>query len=385
MMVAPARIRLGMVGGGEDAFIGAVHRMAARLDDRFVFIAGALSSSPEKAKRSGLALGLDPARSYGTYAEMFASEKQRSDGIEVVSIVTPNASHAAIAIAALEAGVHVICDKPLCTTSEQAARIARAVKASGKRFAVTYNYTGYPMVREARALVKNGAIGRVRTVQVEYAQEWLSTPLESSGQKQAAWRTDPAQSGAGGAIGDIGTHAFNIAEFITGETVSELLADLQSFVPGRRLDDNAQILLRFASGSRGSLWASQVAPGNENALRIRVFGESGALTWAQEDPNELIVAKLGELPRRMTRGSGLATAAAQRVTRIPGGHPEGYLEAFATIYSEVAQAIRAEGPADSGITFPGIVEGIRGVSFIEAAIRSAAANGTWTPVAACSV
>jgi predicted dehydrogenase len=385
MMVAPARIRLGMVGGGEDAFIGAVHRMAARLDDRFVFIAGALSSSPEKAKRSGLALGLDPARSYGTYAEMFASEKQRSDGIEVVSIVTPNASHAAIAIAALEAGVHVICDKPLCTTSEQAARIARAVKASGKRFAVTYNYTGYPMVREARALVKNGAIGRVRTVQVEYAQEWLSTPLESSGQKQAAWRTDPAQSGAGGAIGDIGTHAFNIAEFITGETVSELLADLQSFVPGRRLDDNAQILLRFASGARGSLWASQVAPGNENALRIRVFGESGALTWAQEDPNELIVAKLGELPRRMTRGSGLATAAAQRVTRIPGGHPEGYLEAFATIYSEVAQAIRAEGPADSGITFPGIVEGIRGVSFIEAAIRSAAANGTWTPVAACSV
>jgi predicted dehydrogenase len=280
--------------------------------------------------------------------------------------------------------VHVICDKPLCTTNEEAARIAKAVKASGKSFAVTYNYTGYPMVREARALVKNGAIGKVRTVQVEYAQEWLSTPLESSGQKQAAWRTDPAQSGAGGAIGDIGTHAFNIAEFITGDTVIELLADLQSFVPGRRLDDNAQILLRFASGARGSLWASQVAPGNENALRIRVFGESGALTWAQEDPNELIVAKLGELPRRMTRGSSLATADAQRVTRIPGGHPEGYLEAFATIYSEVAQAIRAEGTTDGGVTFPGIVEGIRGVSFIEAAIRSAVANGTWAKLTACS-
>ncbi len=378
-----ARIRLGMVGGGEGAFIGAVHRMAARLDDHYVLVAGALSSQSDKAKRSGIAIGLVPVRSYGSYAEMFAAEAQRPDGIEAVAIVTPNASHADIAIAALDAGVHVLCDKPLCTTLAEAERIVAAVERSGRLFAVTYNYTGYPMVREARALVAAGAIGHVRTVQVEYAQDWLSGPLETSGQKQAAWRTDPAQSGAGGAIGDIGTHAFNLAEFITGDTVTSLLADLQSFVPGRRVDDNAQILLRFGSGVRGALWVSQVAPGNENALRIRVFGETGSLTWAQEQPNHLDVVRLGEPLRRITRGSSTANVAAQRVTRIPGGHPEGYLEAFATIYTEVAHAIRAarkHGTPDPAVAYPTLADGLRGVAFIEAAVKSSRSGSSWQHV-----
>lgn len=381
-MKADRRIRLGMVGGGEGAFIGGVHRMAARLDDRFVLVAGALSSTPEKSKRSGAALGLDVARSYGSYTDMFAAERLRPDGIEAVSIVTPNSSHADIAVAALDAGVHVLCDKPLCTTSADAQRIAHAVTASGLIFAVTYNYTGYPMVREARALVRDGAIGRVRVVQVEYAQEWLAGPLEDTGQKQAAWRTDPSQSGPGGATGDIGTHAFQLAEYITGDAVSELLADLQSFVPGRRVDDNAHVLLRFASGARGALWASQVAPGNENALRIRIYGERGGLEWEQEHPNQLRIAELGKAPRVHTRGSGLAHADAQRVTRIPGGHPEGYLEAFATIYSDVADAIQARRTVGASATavFPGIQDGIRGVAFISAALRSSKANAGWVRV-----
>lgn len=381
-MTADRRIRLGMVGGGEGAFIGGVHRMAARLDDRYVLVAGALSSTPEKSKRSSAALGMDIARSYGSYADMFATERQRPDAVEAVSIVTPNSSHADIAVAALAAGFHVLCDKPLCTTSADAQRIAYAVTASGLIFAVTYNYTGYPMVREARALVRDGAIGRVRVVQVEYAQEWLAEPLEDTGQKQAAWRTDPSQSGPGGATGDIGTHAFQLAEFITGDAVSELCADLQSFVPGRRVDDNAHVMLRFASGARGSLWASQVAPGNENALRIRIYGEAGGLEWEQEHPNQLRVAELGKAPRVHTRGSGLAHADAQRVTRVPGGHPEGYLEAFATIYSEVADAIQARrtGAASATAVFPGIQDGVRGVAFISAALRSSQTNASWVRV-----
>ncbi len=375
------RIRLGMVGGGEGAFIGAVHRMAARLDDHYILVAGALSSTPEKAKRSGIAIGLEPARSYSSYAEMFAAERARADGIDAVAIVTPNNSHADIAVAALAAGVHVICDKPLCTTGAEAARIARAAGQSDRLFAVTYNYTGYPMVREARALIESGVIGRVRTVQVEYAQEWLSGPLEASGQKQAAWRTDPAQSGAGGAIGDIGTHAFNLAEFILGDKVAELLADLSSFVPGRRLDDNAQILLRFAGGARGALWTSQVAPGNENGLRIRIYGDQGGLAWMQENPNHLEVVRIGDAPGRVTRGGVNVSPMAQRVTRIPSGHPEGYLEAFATIYSDIAHAIgahRTGSPVAAEVMYPGLDEGIRGIAFIEAAVSSSRANGRWT-------
>lgn len=382
---AEAPIRLGMVGGGEGAFIGAVHRMAARLDGHYRLVAGALSSTPEKALRSAAALGLDPARSYGDFAQMAKREARLKDGIEAVAIVTPNDMHAPVALAFLKAGFHVICDKPLTRTLKEARRLAAAAEKSGRIFCVTHNYTGYPMVRQARAMVAAGELGEIRVVQVEYPQDWLTTDLESSGQKQAQWRTDPARSGAGGCIGDIGTHAYNLADFVTGVAVQELSADLTTFVAGRRVDDNVQILLRYANGARGMLWASQVAPGNENNLKLRVYGTKGGLEWRQEEPNTLVHSPFGEAPRRITRGSGAAGPEAARVTRIPGGHPEGYLEAFATIYTEAAQAIRAArrgAPAPAQALFPTVVDGVKGVAFIEAAIASSRANGTWVAPAA---
>ncbi len=378
------RIRLGMVGGGEGAFIGAVHRMAARLDDHYTFVAGCLSSTPEKAQRSGEALGLDPARIYNDFAEMARREARRKDGIEAVSIVTPNHMHAPAAAAFLKAGIHVICDKPLTTTLKEALKLKALVQKSGLIFAVTHNYTGYPMVRHARAMVEAGELGDIRVVQVEYAQDWLTTRLEDSGQKQAGWRTDPKRAGAGGCIGDIGTHAYNLADYITGIPVSALCAELSAFVPGRALDDNAQIMLRFANGARGLLWASQVAPGNENALAIRIYGSKGGLSWRQEHPNQLLWSPLGEAPRVISRGTGAANAAAARVTRIPSGHPEGYLEGFATIYAEVARGIIAArsgaAPAPE-VHFPTIDDGVKGVAFIEAAVRSSAAGARWVPLA----
>ncbi len=380
---APQPIRLGMVGGGEGAFIGAVHRMAARLDGHYALVAGALSATPDKAHRSGATLGLDPARVYANFSDMARREARREDGIEAVSIVTPNHLHAPAALAFLRAGVHVICDKPLTTTLADAKRLQRAAEASGRIFCVTHNYTGYPMVRQARAMVAAGDLGDIRVVQVEYPQDWLSTDLETTGQKQAEWRTDPARAGAGGCIGDIGTHAFNLADFITGLPVAELSAELSTFVSGRRLDDNVQILLRYANGARGMLWASQVAPGNENNLQIRVYGTKGGLTWRQEHPNQLLWSPLGEATRVLSRGTGSAGPEAARVTRIPGGHPEGYLEAFATIYAEVAHAIRAQ---QAGVTrppevnFPTIRDGVQGVAFIDAAVRSSRADAKWTPL-----
>lgn len=315
------RIRLGMIGGGEGAFIGAVHRLVARLDDHYAFIAGALSATPEKSRRSGRALGLDPARAYPDFAKMLAAEAKRPDGIEAVAIVTPNHVHAAAAEACLVAGVHVICDKPLAATLVEGRRLARIAGRSDRLFAVTYTYTGYPMVREARARVAAGELGRLRVVQVEYAQDWLTEPLERSGQKQAAWRTDPARAGKGGAIGDIGTHAFQLAEFVTGLRVESLCADLQSFVPRRRLDDNAHILLRLAKGARGALWASQVAPGNENGLRLRIYGDKGGMSWSQEHPNQLLWSPYREPTRILLRGGAGLGPDAARVTRIPPGHP----------------------------------------------------------------
>ena len=288
------RIRLGMVGGGEGAFIGAVHRIASRIDDHYVFVAGALSSTAEKAKRSGAALGLDPNRAYPDFETMAREEAKRPDGIEAVSIVTPNHMHAGPALAFLKAGIHVICDKPLTTSLKEAKALQAAAKKSGLIFAVTHNYTGYPMVRQARAMVKAGELGEIRVVQVEYPQDWLAEPLEKTGQKQADWRTDPKRSGAGGCIGDIGTHAYNLADFITGLSVDELSAELTTFVRGRKLDDNTQILLRYANGARGSLWASQVAIGNENNLRIRVYGTKGGIAWSQENPNYLHVSPIGK-------------------------------------------------------------------------------------------
>jgi predicted dehydrogenase len=374
------RLRLGMVGGGEGAFIGAVHRIAARLDDEYVLVAGALSSTPEKALRSGQAIGLEASRTYGDYREMARKEAQREDGVEVVSIVTPNHEHMAAALAFIETGVHVICDKPLTTTLESALKLKAAVQRSGCIFAVTHNYTGYPMVRQARAMVQTAELGDIRIIQVEYPQDWLTERLESTGQKQAEWRTDPARAGAGGCIGDIGTHAYNLADFIVGIPVKELCAELTTFVQGRNLDDNAQILLRYANGARGALWSSQVAPGNENGLRIRVYGTKGGLEWNQVNPNYLYWSAFGRPTQIIARGSPAAGTAAARVTRIPPGHPEGYLEGFANIYQEIAQAIRAARSGlmpDAAVTFPTIDDGVRGVAFIEAAVASSKGGARW--------
>jgi predicted dehydrogenase len=380
------RLRLGMVGGGEGAFIGAVHRIAARIDDEWELVAGAFSSDPARGRRSGIDLRLDPQRCYGSFKEMAAAEATRSDRIDAVAIVTPNHVHHPAASAFLAAGIDVICDKPLCRTMGEARDLVAQVSASGRLFAITYNYTGYPMVRQAREMVAAGELGTIRTIQAEYAQDWLSTDLETTGQKQADWRTDPARSGAGGAIGDIGTHAFNLAEFIAGQECAELAADLSTFVAGRRLDDNAQMLLRFARGARGALWASQVAPGNENGLAIRIHGEKAALSWRQEHPNQLVFSRLGQPPVALSRGGPTIGAAAAHATRLPSGHPEGYLEGFAQLYRDVAAQLRArqaEIAVDPLTTLvPSIREGVRGMAFVTAAIASSAADGAWTAIQA---
>ncbi|HEX6013043.1 MAG TPA: Gfo/Idh/MocA family oxidoreductase [Geminicoccaceae bacterium] len=384
---ARRKLRLGMVGGGQGAFIGAVHRMAARLDGRYELVAGAFSSTPEKSKASGAELGLEPSRCYGGFEEMAEREKGRGgDSIDVVSIVTPNHVHFAAAKEFLDRGVHVICDKPLTTTLKDARALAELVDRSGCVFALTHNYTGYPMVRQARQMVADGLLGKIRVVQAEYAQDWLTTKLEDTGQKQAEWRTDPARSGPAGSTGDIGTHAMNLACFVTGLELDSLAADLATFVEGRPLDDNAHVMLRFAGGAKGMLWASQVAPGNENALRLRVYGDKGGLTWAQEDPNYLHFALLGEPPRLIRRGGAGAGPVAGRVTRIPAGHPEGYLEGFANLYADAAELIWAklEGrEPDPGATLvPTVRDGLAGVRFIEAVVESSRNGGAWVKAGA---
>jgi predicted dehydrogenase len=378
-----SRIRLGMVGGGIDAFIGAVHRIAARLDDKFELVAGALSSTAERAHESGAVLGLDPQRTYGDFKEMAAREAKRENGIEAVAIVTPNHMHYPVAREFLKRGIHVICDKPVTSTLADAKKLAKLVERSDALFVLTHNYTGYPMVRHARELVRTGMLGEIRVVQVEYAQDWLAEPLEQTGQKQAAWRTDPARSGAGGATGDIGTHAYNLAEFVTGLTLEALAADVHTFVRGRKLDDNAHVLLRYKGGAKGMLWCSQVAAGQENGLRLRVYGTKGGLEWAQEDPNYLYWSKLGEPRQRVTRSGAGAGAAAARVTRTPSGHPEGYLEGFANIYSEAAAAINAKKAGkrvDPEVLYPAIEDGVKGVAFVEACVASSRRNGAWISV-----
>ncbi len=374
------RIRLGMVGGGRDAFIGAVHRIAARLDDQYELVAGCFSSSAEKSMASGADLGVDPKRTYASFAEMARTEARGKDGIEAVAIVTPNHMHAPVAMEFLRRGIHVICDKPLTATLPEAKKLAKAAEASGVVFALTHNYTGYPMIRQAAQMVREGALGEIRLVQVEYAQDWLAEPIEQSGQKQADWRTDPARTGAGGATGDIGTHAYNLARFVTGLRLESLAADLQSFVPGRRVDDNGNVLMRFAGEARGMLWCSQVATGLENNLKLRVYGTKASVEWSQEDPNYLWVGPLNAPRYRLTRGGAGSGADAARVSRIPPGHPEGYLEGFANIYAEAARAIlaRRDGVAlDPAVTFPGLAEGVEGVAFVDACVRSSRKNGAW--------
>ena len=379
------RLRLGMVGGGPGGFIGAVHRIAARLDDRFELVAAALSSDPARARAAALDLHIVPERAYGSFTEMASAEASRKDRIDAVAIVTPNHLHYAPAKAFLEAGIHVICDKPLTTTLEDAQDLARIVDRTGLLFAVTHNYTGYPLVRQAREIVAGGELGAIRVVQVEYAQDWLATPLEQTGQKQAVWRTDPAQSGPAGSLGDIGTHAYNLACFVTGLNCRELAAELSTFVAGRRLDDHVQIMLRFAEGARGMLWASQVATGNRNNLRLRIYGEKGGLEWRQEDPNCLWFAPLGKAPTLIYRAGPGATAVAAHASRVPAGHPEGYLEAFAQLYTDMAEQISARlekrSAAASSLLVPTVQDGVAGMQFISAVLASSSRNAAWTAVA----
>jgi len=382
------RIRWGMVGGGPGAFIGAVHRIAARMDDHYELVAAALSSDPARSRSAAQDLHIAPDRAYGSYAEMAKAEAKRPDRIEVVSIVTPNNMHYPMAKAFLEAGFHVICDKPLTTTVEEALDLAAIVRRSGLIFAVTHNYTGYPMVRQARQIIADGQLGKIRVVQVEYVQDWLATPLEQTGQKQAAWRTDPARSGPGGSLGDIGTHAYNLACFVTGLHCREVAADVSIFVPGRRLDDNVQLLLRFAEGAKGALWASQVATGNANNLRLRVYGEKAGLEWHQEEPNTLQFAKLGEAPETVLRPGPGGTSAAAHASRIPAGHPEGYLEAFAQLYTDLAEQIyaRREGrsPSLASLLVPNVEDGVEGMRFIAATLESGRRNAVWVDLHAIS-
>ena len=380
-VAAPRRIRLGMVGGGQGAFIGAVHRIAARIDDRYELVAGALSSDAARAAASAAELHIAPERAYADFAEMARREAARDDGIDVVAIVTPNHLHGRIATAFLDAGIDVICDKPMTTTLAEALALVETVRRTKRLFALTHNYSGYPMVRQAREMVAAGELGEIRVIQAEYPQDWLSTDLESTGQKQAAWRVDPAQAGAGGSLGDIGSHAEHLARFISGLELAEVSADLATFVAGRRLDDNCHVLLRYANGARGMLWSSQVAPGNENALRVRVYGSKAGLAFSQENPNRLWFTPLGQAPRLITRGGAGAGAAAGHATRIPAGHPEGYLEGFAQLYRDVAEQLHARleqrAPDPLACLVPTVEDGARGMKFIEAVVESSRADGRW--------
>ena len=374
------RIRLGMVGGGRDAFIGGVHRIASRIDDRFDLVAGCFSSTPEKSQASGADLGVAADRTYDSYVDMAKREARLKNGIEAVSIVTPNHLHYPVAREFLKRGIHVICDKPLTSTLPDARKLVKAAEASDALFILTHNYTGYPMARQARDMIANGDLGKIRVVQAEYPQDWLT---EDEQNKQAQWRTDPDQAGAG-CIGDIGVHAYNLACFMSGLDIEELSADMHTFVDGRRVDDNCHVMIRWKGGAKGMLWSSQVSPGNENALCIRIYGTKGGLEWAQENPNQLWFTPFGEPKRLITRGGAWSGAAAGRVTRVPPGHPEGYLEGFANIYTEAADAISAKRTGRAtpdDVIFPTVQDGLKGVAFINACQRSTARNAAWVTLA----
>ena len=380
------KIRYGMVGGGRGAFIGAVHRIAAAMDQQIELVCGAFSSDPDKSKASGADLFLPADRCYGSYEEMIHAEKARpaADRMDFIAIVTPNHVHFPPAKLALEHGFHVLSDKPATFDLAEAKALQALVKKSGLLYGLTHNYTGYPLVKQAREMVAAGRLGRLRKVVVEYPQGWLATRLEASGQKQASWRTDPKRSGAAGCIGDIGTHAENLAEYVTGLQISELAADLTAFVKGRRLDDDGNVLLRFKGGAKGVLHSSQISVGEENNLSLRVYGELGGLEWHQKEPNTLLVKWLDQPMQVYRTGMGYLGDAAKAATRTPPAHPEGYLEAFANIYKNFAQAIRArlEGrkPAkdDPANDYPKIGDGVRGMAFIEAVVKSSKANAAWT-------
>jgi predicted dehydrogenase len=378
-MTARGPIRLAMVGGGPGAFIGPVHRMAAELDGRFRLVAGAFSRDPRRSAVAGEAWG---ARAYGDYQAMIAAEAGRADGAEVVAIVTPNHLHFEPAAAALKAGLHVMSDKPATLHLAQARELAATVAASGRLYGLTHVYTGYPMVREAREIVRRGDLGAVRKVVVEYPQGWLSEPIEQGGDKQAMWRADPAQSGVGGCIGDIGTHAFNLAEFVSGARVERICADVAAVVPGRLLDDDCNVLLRFAGGARGVLIASQISAGARNGLRISVYGELGGLTWSHERASELAVDWLHAPSQTLHAASPYLNAPARAGSRIPTGHPEGFIEAFANLYRDFATAV-AEG-RDSADPVPGIADGVRGMAFVETAVAASRDGKGWVELEAAA-
>lgn len=379
------RLRFGMVGGGRGAFIGSIHRIAAAMDGRAELVAGAFSSEPERSRESGADLLLDPTRVYDRYEEMARVESAREtdDRLDFVVIVTPNDRHFAPTKRFLEADFNVVLDKPATLNLSEALELREVVKRSGKVLALTHNYTGNAMVKQARAYVRSGALGPIRKVVAEYSQGWLSTCLEASGQKQAQWRTDPARSGAGGSLGDIGTHALNLLRHVTGLRISQLCADLTSFVPSRQLDDDANILLRFEGGAKGVLHISQIAAGEENNLSLRVYGTEGSIEWRQERPHELRVRHLSKPEEIWRAGNDYLAATAKAAARLPPGHPEGYLEAFANVYREAFRAIEAEvsgRPLPPDLDFPTIEDGIEGMAFIEAAVNSSKAGGIWKAI-----
>jgi predicted dehydrogenase len=376
------RLRLGVVGGGPGSFIGPVHRAAARLDDHYEVVAAVLSRNPERSRAAAQDLGIAPDRAYGDHAELIAGETARADGIDVLAIMTPNAQHYAAARDALAAGLDVICDKPLTTTLDDANDLVRRVETSGLVFCLTFNYTGYPMVRHARAMVQGGALGAIRQVHVEYIQSHLAKPTEADRDPAANWRFEPAQGSASLVLGDIGSHAHHLATFITGQELTELAAEVGSAIPGRQIADFAHLLLRFKDGARGSMWVTNSAAGAEHGLHIRVFGERGGLEWDQEEPNHLLHRRLDGFPQLLTRGRPGLSAAAERATRVALGHPEGYFEAFANLYADAAEAIVARRTGQAAdplaLDFPTVVDGARGVRFVEAAVESSLAGGRWT-------
>ena len=370
------RLRAGIVGGGRGAFIGSVHRIAAELDGQAQIVAGAMSSDPEIARESAAAWFLE--RAYTSYADMASSEAADGNGIDFVIIATPNDLHYPVASAFLSAGIHVVCDKPLALTLAEGEELVRLVEAGPTLFALTHNYTGYPAVRQAREMVRCGQLGEIRKVMVEYTQDWLMEPLETRGNKQAAWRTDPARAGLSGCVGDIGTHAQNLLEFVTGRQIEALCADLSCVVPGRRLDDDANILLRLRGGAKGTLLCSQVACGEENRLSIRVYGSEAGLEWHQQDPNTLIYKRAGSPWERLRTGQSYLSPSAKAVTRTPAGHPEGYLEAFANIYRGFIEDVRRVGLGQAPVRdYPGLQEGLRGLRFIAQAVASSRAGSVW--------
>ncbi|OKS85570.1 hypothetical protein RG47T_1016 [Mucilaginibacter polytrichastri] len=373
-----------MIGGGQGAFIGAVHRIAARIDDEYELVCGAFSSDPVKAKASGIALGLDENRIYGSYKELIEKEKQlpEDERVQVISIVTPNHVHFEPSKMALENGFHVVLDKPMTFSLDEAKQLKDVVASSGKLFCLTHTYTGYPMVKEAKQLIKSGKLGKIRKVYVSYPQGWLSEFLEGADNKQASWRTDPGKSGIAGAMGDIGTHAFNLAEYVTGLSVSHMCADINIVVEGRKLDDDGAVLLKFEGGASGVLIATQIAAGEENNVRISVSGEKGTLVWQQVDCNSLVV-RWPDKPAEIYRtGGGYTSSFAQHNTRTPAGHPEGYLEAFANLYRNFALTIKAgiEGKdaQPEWLDYPGVEEGVRGMAFTENVIASGKSDQKWT-------